>query len=74
MEVRGLLRRVTFAGIAVTLMMALVPIAAHASNGGGGSDDSQFHGVIESLPSTATVHVSATTEIDDSDGAIAIGA
>ena len=79
-----MLRRVTFAGIAVTLMMALVPIAAHASNGGGGSDDSQFHGVIESLPSSApigdwmvsgtTVHVSATTEIDDSDGAIAIGA
>jgi hypothetical protein len=85
MEVRGLLRRITFAGIAVTLMMALVPTAAaHASDGGGGSDDSQFHGVIESLPSTApigdwivsgtTVHVSATTEIDDGDGAIAVGA
>ena len=65
-----MLRRITFAGIAVTLMMALVPTAAaHASNGGGGSDDDQFHGVIESLPSTApigdwvvsgtTVHVSA---------------
>jgi hypothetical protein len=45
MEVRGSLRRVTFVGIAVTLMMALVPTtAAHASNGGG-SDASQFHGV-----------------------------
>lgn len=80
-------RRITFAGIAVALIMALVPAAAaQASNGNGtgGSDDGQFHGVIESLPSTApigdwlvsgtTVHVSAATEIDDSDGVIAVGA
>ena len=53
-----------FAGIAVTLMMALVPIAAHASDGGGGSDDDQFRGVIERLPSTAPIGdwlVSGTT-------------
>lgn len=80
-------RRITFAGIAVALIMALVPaVAAQASNGNGsgGSDDGQFHGVIESLPSTApigdwvvsgtTVHVSAATEIDDSEGAVAVGA
>ncbi len=79
-----MLRRITFAGIAVTLMMALVPIAAHASDGGGGSDDDQFRGVIERLPSTApigdwlvsgtTVHVSAATEIDEDGNAIAVGA
>ena len=84
MEVRGLLRRITFAGIAVTLMMAFVPTAVANAGGGGGSDDGEFHGVIESLPSTApigdwivsgtTVHVSAATEIEEDGNAIAVGA
>jgi cytoskeletal protein CcmA (bactofilin family) len=65
-------------------MMALVPIAAHASDRGGGSDDDQFRGVIERLPSTApigdwlvsgtTVHVSAATDIDEDGNAIVVGA
>ena len=78
-------RRIRFAGVAVALIVALVPAAAvQARDGGDGSDDGEFQGVIESLPSTGaigdwlvsgtTVHVSAVTEIDDEDGAIAVGA
>ena len=77
-------RRIRFVGIAVALMMVIAPAAAaQAGSGHGGSDDSTFHGVIESLPSSligdwlvsgTTVHVSAATEIDDEGGAIAVGA
>jgi Domain of unknown function (DUF5666) len=77
-------RRIRFVGIAVALMMVIAPAAAaQARSGHGGSDDSKFHGVIESLPSSligdwlvsgTTVHVSAATEIDDEGGAIAVGA
>jgi hypothetical protein len=79
-------RRIRFVGIAVALMMALVPAAAaQAGSGHGGSDDDgEFHGVIESLPSTTLigdwlvsgtiVHVSAATEIDEDGNAIAVGA
>ncbi len=78
--------RIRFVGIAVALIMALVPAAAaQAGRGHGGSDDDgEFHGVIESLPSTTligdwlvsgtTVHVTAATEIDEDGNAIAVGA
>ena len=78
-------RRLRFVGSAVALMMVLAPAAAaQAGSGQSGSDDGQFHGVIESLPGTApigdwlvsgtTVHVTAATEIDYEGGAIVVGA
>jgi hypothetical protein len=68
---------------AVAVLIALAPAAALASDDDPGDDE--LKGVVESLPGTpdlvgdwrvsgTTVHVSASTEIDDEHGAVVVGA
>lgn len=78
MKIRGLAVGAVLAVVALFLPLA----AAQASDGG--DDEGELQGVIESLPSSGligdwvvsgtTVHVTVDTEIDDEDGAVAVGA
>jgi hypothetical protein len=83
-EVGPMKRSIIGVATAVALLLALAPAAALASDDDPGDDD-ELQGEIESLPGTpdfvgdwrvggTTVHVSASTEIDQEHGAVVVGA
>lgn len=78
-------RRALGIAFGVALVAALVPASALAHGGDEGGEEAELKGVIESLPGTTdfvgdwvvsgtTVHVTAETEIEQEDGAVAVGA
>jgi hypothetical protein len=82
-EVGPMRRSILGIATAVAVLIALAPAAALASDDDPGDDE--LEGVVESLPGTpdlvgdwrvsgTTVHVSASTEIDDEHGAVVVGA
>lgn len=78
-------RRALGIAFGVALVAALVPASALAHGGDEGGEEAELEGVIESLPATTgfigdwivsdtIVHVTAETEIDDNNDAVAVGA
>ena len=76
--------RIVWVVAVLAMVAALVPATGAVADDDPGEGD-EFEGVIQSLPATPgfvgdwvvsgkTVHVSAETEIDDEDGAVAVGA
>ncbi len=77
------MKRLLAAGALAALLAAFVPSSAVADDGP--ESEAKLTGIVESLPSTpgfvgdwvvsgTTVHVTSSTEIDQEDGALAVGA